>query len=154
MLTIANRAVLEDTNLDHFVTLFFALLEPRPQMLIYCGAGHEAYLIKQSGETIKLESTSLPLGLEADTLFTCAEPIALETGQLLLLVTDGFQEAEAPDGRMFSSERLVNLACEHRLKPAQDIVNVLYREVRDFCHPRVHQDDVTAVVVKVGRRFD
>jgi FixJ family two-component response regulator len=149
ILTSANRAIAEDTQPEHFVTLFFAQLNPQTRTLIHAGAGHEGFVLEATGNVNKLESTTLPLGIDPGNVIPCGQPTILEPGQLVVMLTDGIDEAMAPDEHLFGIQRALNLVHAHRERPAAEILALLYQAVRDFCHPNAHHDDVTAVIVKV-----
>jgi FixJ family two-component response regulator len=147
-LTIANRAIAEDTNSEYFVTLFYARLDPKTRQLTYAGAGHEAYLIDPTEPSRKLGSTALPLGIHDAAIDTCEDPITLAPGQVLLLFTDGYNEARAPAGGMFGTARILETVHAHRSKSAAEIIKVLDDAVHEFCQPGLPHDDLTIVVLK------
>ena len=62
ILTLANRFLREDTQPDHFVTLFLGRLDPHSRQFSYVSAGHPAaYVLDTSGKVkARLESTALP----------------------------------------------------------------------------------------------
>jgi sigma-B regulation protein RsbU (phosphoserine phosphatase) len=96
-----------------------------------------------------LRSHSLPLGVE-QTLSPCrTSKITLEAGDILVVPTDGAEEAMSGDGRQFGRERIFDLVRNNRDKPAVEIVETLFRGARDFAEGRRQEDDITAVVVKV-----
>ncbi|MCE9533519.1 MAG: serine/threonine-protein phosphatase, partial [Planctomycetes bacterium] len=148
ILTLVNKAVCEDTLPEHFVTMFLACLEPTTRQLAYAGAGHAAYRLDSDGRVNRLDSTGFPLGLSSDSVYTCAEPLELSPGAVLLLMTDGFQEAFAADGRAFGLSPALEIVREQRDRSAKEIVDALMGAVRHFCQPTGPQDDVTAVVIK------
>ena len=92
----------------------------------------------------------MPLGVMPNIVFDAAPPIALEPGELVLLLTDGIMEARAADDRIFGIERAIDSVRANRAKIAREIVDTLYYTVCDFCRGRSRLDDMTAVVVKVG----
>jgi FixJ family two-component response regulator len=149
VLSIANRAIAEDTNSEYFVTLFYARLDPRTRRLTYAGAGHEAFIIDPTEPPRKLASTAFPLGVHDRAIDTCEDPITLAPGQVLLLFTDGYNEARAPAGGLFGIPRVLETVHAHRNKSAAEIIKVLDDGVRDFCHPGVPADDLTIVVLKL-----
>jgi phosphoserine phosphatase RsbU/P len=149
ILTRANRAIAEDTEPGQFVTLFIAEIDPTTKTLIYAGAGHEAYVLEPSGTTITLESTSLPLGAVEDSAVPARGPIPLQPGQLLVLLSDGFEEAQSPDGNLFGIKRVLETIQSLREHSAAEIVAGVVQEVATFCKRERPNDDVTAVVIKV-----
>ncbi len=147
--TLANHAIGEDTDAGQFVTMFFAAIDPQTRVMNYVGAGHAGYLIDASGSVNKLDSTSLPLSVDEDAAIECGAPITLQPGSLLAMLTDGFEEAESPAGELFGTGRGLNVLAANRDKPAQQIVDLLFKAVNEFCSPNHPQDDLTVVVVKV-----
>jgi PAS domain S-box-containing protein len=149
-LSIANCAIAEDTNSEYFVTLFYARVDPKTRHLTYAGAGHEAFIIDPTEPPRKLASTAFPLGVQDRAIDTCEAPITLAPGQVLLLFTDGYNEARAPASGMFGTSRVLETVQAHRSKSAAEIVKALDDAVKDFCHPGVPADDLTIVVLKVN----
>ena len=133
----------------HFVTMFLGRLDVVTRSFVYAGAGHQAYLIANDGAVRVLGSTSLPLGVEK-TLATCTtSTISLEAGDILVVPTDGAEEAMSVDGRQFGRERIFDLVRNNRDKTAVEIVETLFRAARDFAQQRPQEDDITALIVKV-----
>jgi sigma-B regulation protein RsbU (phosphoserine phosphatase) len=148
LLAGANR-LFATSDSGHFVTTFLGRLDALTRSLVYLGAGHQAYLIANDGAVRVLRSHSLPLGVE-QTLSPCrTSKITLETGDILVVPTDGAEEAMSGDGRQFGRERIFDLVRNNRDKPAVEIVETLFRGARDFAEGRRQEDDITAVVVKV-----
>jgi sigma-B regulation protein RsbU (phosphoserine phosphatase) len=97
----------------------------------------------------RLESTGLPLGVSPDVTFPTRTGIALQPGDLLLLLTDGIVEARSPDGDAFGVRRALDVIRVYRADSARQIAVNLYHAVRAFSQETSQQDDITAVVVKV-----
>ncbi len=86
----------------------------------------------------------------ADTKFHCAEPVDLETGDVVLLTTDGITEARSPDGILFGLQRAIDLVRIYQSGSAFDIVNNLLHAVRAFTQFSPQENDITAVIIKVN----
>jgi len=149
ILTRANKVLAADTDDFHFVTLAMARLDPRTRALIYAGAGQRGYLLHSGEEVTTLDSTSLPLGIRADTVVPTAPPLTLLPGEIVTFFTDGVFEAESPGKARFGAERALNLIRAERNEPARSIVNALCREVLGFMRHRPQRDDITVIVAKV-----
>ena len=80
ILSIANRAICEDTDHESFVTVFFARLDPRSRIVLYAGAGHCGFVIESAGTVQTLESTGLILGIEDDIVVETGPPVQLPRG--------------------------------------------------------------------------
>lgn len=149
ILTRANRILAEDTGDGRFITLFFARLDVHKRTFVYASAGHEGYLLDQDGRRTALESTSCPLGVSYDAVVPCSPTIALEPGNILLLMTDGIVEAESPDEGFFGAQRGLDVVHAHRDKAAQGVIQALRDAAVHFRGDQPQLDDLTAVVVKV-----
>ena len=72
----------------------------------------------------------------------------LNSGDRLLLFTDGITEAEGPDGEEFGTEKLAAFAKTHAANSAAKINQQLLAQVTEFCGARF-QDDATLLVLAV-----
>ena len=72
----------------------------------------------------------------------------MSSGDLILLLTDGIEEASSPAGTLFGLERILATVRSNRSKPAQEIVQTLYETVRAFSDNAPQVDDITAIVIK------
>ena len=156
IVALLNRRLVEDVGYDNFVTLFLARLDPHTRSFLYTSAGHPSGCILDGSGRVKelLKSTGPPLGIMADADFPIAPALILQSGDLVLLLTDGLVEARAPDGTAFGLQRAIDSVRSCRTDTAAHIVDNLYRAVRDFCKNRSQDDDITAVVIKVREFLD
>jgi serine phosphatase RsbU (regulator of sigma subunit) len=147
-LTLANRCMSRDMAGQGFVTMFFASLHPDDRSLTYVGAGHMAHWVRASGEAIALESTAPPLNVIADLEYVPADPIHLDPGDIVFVVSDGITEAMSPEGQMFGYERAPDVVRANVDKTSREIAGLLFRAARDFAEGASQIDDTTIVVVK------
>jgi serine phosphatase RsbU (regulator of sigma subunit) len=156
ILCLANRALAADIDEGRFITLFLGRLDPVARTLVYTNAGHPPGYILGRDDSLRavLRSNSLPLGLSPDADFPEADTVALESGDLVLLLTDGIIEATGPDQTAFGTERALDVVRAHRGQPAGQIVEALHQAVRDFVGGSDLIDDVTSLVIKVGTSPD
>jgi sigma-B regulation protein RsbU (phosphoserine phosphatase) len=154
ILRLVNRVILPDIEGDRFITLLLARLDPRRRSFNYASAGHTTgYIFNAEGRVKQsLTSTSIPLGILPDTDFGSTAPIVLDTGDIVLFLTDGIVEARAPDGAVFGTQRTLDLVRVYRRTSAREIVENLYHAVRAFAQDQPQYDDITATVIKVGNK--
>jgi sigma-B regulation protein RsbU (phosphoserine phosphatase) len=152
ILTLVNNALVSDLEQERYATLIFCRLHPNTNTLVYASAGHTPAFILDSSGAIKqtLDSTDIPLGFLPEHPFGCANPITLEPGDILALLTDGITEAERPDQSAFGVERALDFIRAHRRESSQEIVTALYRAVQDFLDGMPQIDDITAVICKTA----
>lgn len=150
VLKSVNRFLIKET--DHFVSLFFGRLLPGTRSFVAVNAGHPpGYVVNRSGHVkAQLESTTFPLAIAPDAEFPYCEPVALETGDIIVLTTDGIREAYSLEGPAFGDGRLLDVVRANRDRSAAEIVDAAQRAVQEFCRPGKPSDDITAIVVKVG----
>jgi serine phosphatase RsbU (regulator of sigma subunit) len=149
ILTRTNRVLAADTDDFHFVTLAMVRLDPRNRSMIYASAGQRGYLLHAGLDATILDSTSLPLGVRADTVVPAAATIALQPGDLLTFFTDGLYEAESPGHVQFGVARALQIIRSEREKPASEIIESLHTEVLGFCRNQMPADDITIVIAKM-----
>ena len=151
ILNHTNAILCKETEESRFVTLFLLQLEPAMRTFSYLNAGHPtAFLLNASGDVrLTLHSTSLPLAVTPDAEFPVNPPENLEPGDLILMVTDGIQEARDPDGTLFGTDRMLEIVRANLARPAREIITTLQQVVCDFTGRRQPEDDITCVIVRL-----
>lgn len=151
ILTRANAILAEDVGTSRFITLFMARLDPVNRNFAYVSAGHPpGYLLDATGKVKQqLPRTGLPLGRRESTVYQESAGIQLESGDVLLMLTDGIEEASAPDETLFGIDRALDVVRKHQKESASVIVRALYDAVLDFAGDGPQMDDVTAIVLRV-----
>jgi PAS domain S-box-containing protein len=145
-----NSALCEETDDGLFETLLFVKIQPATRTLEYVNAGHPAGLVIDSRGKLKysLSSNSIPLGIMAEARFPAADPIQLDVGDVVILMTDGILETRSTDGSFFDIEKVLDTVRDHLQRPARVIVDSVKASVRQFADRHQLRDDVTVVVIK------
>ena len=151
LLTQANRVLADDVDFERFVTVILAKLDPRSSSLDYASAGHPScYVLDAAGQVkAQLKRLGVPLGIQPEIDYATSAVIPLSTGDIVLLLTDGIEEAMSPDNAFFGVERILEVVRANSGSTAGEIVESLYRAVRDFSCGLPQLDDLTVVVAKV-----
>jgi serine phosphatase RsbU (regulator of sigma subunit)/anti-sigma regulatory factor (Ser/Thr protein kinase) len=138
-------------ELERFVTLCYARIDPSRRKLTFVDCGHTAILHyrRQSDDCVALHGTNMPIGFsEAEDYEEVTA--SLTTGDILLLYSDGVTEAAAKSGELFGEPRLIGLVP----KFAQEAPDVLLRGVRaavgEFAGAGGFDDDFTCIAVRIG----
>jgi len=144
-----NRVLVRDARTGLFVTAIAAVLDPRSGRLTYSSAGHEPPLLARAdGSAVEeLPAGGLLLGL-AEPAPTPDRDVVLETGDLLLLYTDGVTDAIDAGGVRFGADRLSDVVGEVRGRPAAEAVAEILDAVDRFVGSAEAADDLTLVAVR------
>jgi sigma-B regulation protein RsbU (phosphoserine phosphatase) len=146
-----NLVLAEDVGAERYVTLTLLKLNPTAKTVSYANAGHiPGYIIGKDGATKHiLKRTGPPLGLRGDATYTEGAEVQLVEGDLILLLTDGFEEALSPEEEFFGMKRVLDHIKAHQHEAADQIVRTLYHNFRQFTEGVMQLDDLTIVVIKV-----
>jgi sigma-B regulation protein RsbU (phosphoserine phosphatase) len=148
MLKRLNQMFLERKIEGHFITLTYAVWEPRGKTLILANAGMPLPILVRQGRCHAIRAEGVPLGLLEHTEY---QPVTLhlETGDLLAFFSDGITEANNAQQEEFTSRRLENLLCQNSQRPPQEIVDKIFAELGEFEAGHPPRDDQTLVVLAV-----
>ncbi len=146
----SNDLICADSKTGMFVTLFYAILDETNRRLKYVNAGHNPPLLlrQPSGKTVLLKADGIALGVLNGIKLEEAE-ITLETGDLLVLYTDGVTEAINDKEELFGQERMLRIIEENRCLPAKEIVRKIEDAVTAFSGGQPQFDDITLMILKV-----
>jgi PAS domain S-box-containing protein len=146
----ANNMISADSRLGMFVTLFYGVLDQNSRSLIYANAGHPPPLLMRSSSKAfeKLEVTGIALGVIGGAKYE-EQRVDLSSGDILVLYTDGVNEAENNNGEQYGIERFSSIVRESCHLHAQGIMDRILEDISQFCEGQPQYDDITMVVVKV-----
>jgi serine phosphatase RsbU (regulator of sigma subunit) len=143
-----NDVICNNIASDKFVTFCYCILDVNKVSLTYASAGHwPPVLVRRSGETLSLRDGGPPLGLFPDHSYENIE-LQLESGDRLVLYTDGLTEARNASGIEFGEHNVARIGNENMRLSAAEMLETLRREVTTFCNG-TFDDDLTLVVVTV-----
>jgi sigma-B regulation protein RsbU (phosphoserine phosphatase) len=133
---------------QRFTTTVLAEYDPATRRLSYVNAGHNSPVIRRANSsTERLESGSLPLGITADATFPSYE-VTFQTGDTLVLFTDGVVEAFNVSGEEFSDNRWLSIIRGLPNLNAQQTLQFLMKSVEDFVGATRQSDDITCLVLR------
>ena len=90
----------------------------------------------------------LPLGVMEDAVYKESKK-QIDSGQIILIGTDGIKEAVDTHGEMFGNERFMDVIRQYADQPAREMLDRVFESLNDFRHPLGPDDDETLVVIKV-----
>ncbi len=156
MMRALNEFFYEDlTRSELFITMFYLKFDARTDKLTYASAGHNPPMLLngKTGEIDHLDAEGLILGIKREVEFE-EKQCTLKKGDLLVLYTDGVTEAESSEGEFFGTQRLGSLLRDHRKLPPEEIIEMIFEQVRIFTGAANFNDDVSMVVMRVEEPGD
>ncbi len=147
-----NKMLVQDTEADMFVTLFYGKLSTSRRQLTYTNAGHDFPLLYRfaTGEFDFLESTGLLAGMFENTEYE-QRTVQLEPGDIIVFYSDGVTDAINSSGDKYRLEKLKEAIVEHREKTSEEMIDQILLDVGNFSRDRDQFDDMTLVVMKLQK---
>ena len=143
-----NQYLANNTPTNRFVTLFIAELDSKTGILQYINAGHNPPLIGRIDGTIEqLDSGGFPLGILPFAEYEMGE-LQLNTGEALVIYSDGVSEANNLKGDEFGMERLTDVIAKNLSRSAAGLRDKVESALSEFTQTAPANDDITLVIVK------
>ena len=139
---------------DQYVTAVYVVLDQVRRVGCYSAAGHPPLLLwrRKDQTLLELNESGLLLGVRPGEEYAQTE-FPLETGDRLLIYTDGLVEAVNAQGQPFGEARLGDFIRSHRDVPAEPFAARLLVEVLGWPENTslpTQADDITLVVIDIG----
>jgi len=149
-LTILNNFLYQDLDTaDYFITLFYLQYNSKNKQLSFANAGHPPPLLLKQGELQceQLDADGLIIGVRKNVSFE-EKSFIMDTGDLILLYTDGLTEAENPAGEFFGIPAVCNILLQHAQHSPKFIIEIIIKQLKQFCQSNSFKDDVTLMIFK------
>ena len=140
-----NRQMSALERAEELISLCVVVFDTDAATLRVASAGHPAAWLWHEREVRGLRATGPLLMLDPDGTYTSRE-IPLDTGDLLLLYTDGLAEARAGD-QLFGEERVANILRRDPGVPPDVLCKSLIEAARDFATEPM-TDDVAILAIR------
>ncbi len=142
-----NDLIVSDADeLGQFITMFLAVMDSETETIQFAAAGHDAYILKENGESHRLHSSGLPLGIAQQEYQS--DLFVMEPGDVLLIATDGIAETSNKKGKLFGTERILDIIRSHMDCSSQDIIYHIHQANRLFAEGTRRADDQTLIIAK------
>lgn len=145
----SNEDLYDDfTEVSMFATVFIGQYTPHTRQLTYANAGHSPVIYCPAGQTAQLlEADGAPIGI-LPTSLSLDQKMSFRPDDVMVIATDGLNEARNSRDEMFGYDRLMRLIESVAHKPANDIAKALYDAVDKFSNGTMQDDDQTMIVMK------
>lgn len=146
-LSRANDILVNDTESDLFVTVFYAVWDPVTRLVTYANGGHNPPLfIRTDGSVEALHADGIAMGIVEHMAFE-ERTIQVAPGDTLILYTDGVNETINAHLEEFGLDRLIDVVASAEKRSARNLVDAIVDALDAFAGSAPQFDDTTLVVV-------
>ena len=149
VLAKANTLLFETTSADRFATVFYGVYDAATRTLTYANAGHYPPMLVRGAECIRLNSLTPPVGI-LSILPALEDRVELQSGDWLLIFSDGIPEAANERGEELGDETLLHILSRVSRGTAAEACEVIVNEVRNHLREQRQPDDITLIAVKAA----
>jgi phosphoserine phosphatase RsbU/P len=133
-----------------FTTAFFAELDPATGDVAYVNAGHNVPILrKKSGLVERLEAGGIPIGIFGESAYQMGTS-RLESGDWLVIFTDGIVEAENAKQDEYGEAALIRLVDRESGRTPAELLRKMLEELDVFVGNTPQHDDMTCLLLKRG----
>jgi len=146
--TFANELLYLNTAPNKFATLFDGFVDNNNNEITYCNAGHNnPILLSKDNKITRPDVGGLIVGIAPGVQYEDAI-LKINSGDMLVIFSDGITEAMNKEEEEFEEERLLNLLKKNKEKPSEELINIIIKEVNSYCEGQEQMDDMTLIIIK------
>jgi phosphoserine phosphatase RsbU/P len=143
-----NELIYDNTSSEKFITFFWGILDTVNNSFQYINAGHNHPYLFRDDEVISLDKGGLMIGIMKGVMEYEVGEVILEKDDVLVLYTDGVNEAQNVNKEDFGDERIISTVREH-IKDNAGVISMKIKEaVDEFVGEAKQFDDITLIVIK------
>uniref|UniRef100_A0A832DFK1 PPM-type phosphatase domain-containing protein n=1 Tax=Ignavibacterium album TaxID=591197 RepID=A0A832DFK1_9BACT len=146
---LINDLITQNTSDGRFITFFWGLLDDNEKKLTYVNAGHNPPILVRQNKIIRLSEGGIILGVMKTIMPYNSNSINLESGDKIILFTDGVSEAMNPYAEEFSEDRLEQIAINTSSLSSSETMNSIRKEIEEFVQGAPQSDDLTMLIISV-----
>jgi sigma-B regulation protein RsbU (phosphoserine phosphatase) len=144
-----NHMILAGTRGGKYLTMFLGLIDIPRKAIHYINCGHvPPVIVRTERESANLTEGGMVVGLFDNARYERGQ-FKFETGDVLVLCTDGITESMDEAEEEYGMGRLVNCVRSAIRQSAAEIVNAVNADVAAFSRKGTHLDDKVMIAVKV-----
>ena len=147
-LTSLNAGV-SSSGLGHrFITLAIAVLDPKAHTLTVVNAGHLPPLLRSPSGKLKpigTDVSGLPLGIQSPSVYSQAT-VTIQSGDSLVLVTDGVTESMNPSHEIYGIPRLTAFLARAP-SSAAGLGEAIVADIEEFVAGEAQRDDICVICI-------
>ncbi len=152
VMEMLNKAVLDHCQKScKFISALYVLLDPEGPDFTYASAGHDPPVLIRKGKYIEFMETDLLLGAASDYVYG-EYTFPIQSGDRLILYTDGVTEAEDQNRTQYGRERLIQAALSQNTHSASELLQAIWDDLKRHVGPCMLLDDMTLAVITLPRK--
>jgi sigma-B regulation protein RsbU (phosphoserine phosphatase) len=144
-----NSLISERMIEGRFMTVCYATWQRGRKRLRIANAGQSQPLLWKNGRCEKLKLEGFPIGMMPEEVSYSEWSTTLETGDMLVMYSDGITETANRAGELFGVERLKEVVAAGSTRPAGELADAILRGVEEFAAGLPAGDDRTIVICRV-----
>ncbi len=150
IVTRMNAVLTESNEQGMFITMFIGLVDLKSGRMDYCNAGHNPPVLGVDGDDHFMEGmeTNAPIGLWQDLEYV-GEYVDNIRNKMLLVYTDGLNEAENLQKEQFGDERLLDILNHRHFNSCKELIDHLDDEIVKHRNGADPNDDLTMMCLMV-----
>ena len=148
LMTNLNLLIYDASPSNRYATFFYGVYDPDSRDFLYVNAGHNPPMVFRGDEVLRLEEGGPVVGLFGPAQYQQATT-RLESGDTMVLFTDGVSEAMNAADEEFDEERLIAAVRSGSGLAAGELIDHIMRACDAFAAGAPQHDDMTLVVVRV-----
>lgn len=155
LLTRVNRVLATGTRDLRFMTMYLLVIDPplegRTGSIRWASAGHDpVFICRVDGRGFsEPDGGGPPLGIDPFTEYQEYRLDELDSGDVLVVGTDGIWELKNAQNEFFGKQRFKDVIAESAARSAKEIAIAIETALAHFRQEVMPQDDVTFVVAKL-----
>ena len=136
-------------NGRRFTTALIAEYDPASRRLTYVNAGHNPPMLRRrAGAVERLEAGGVPIGIVEGAAYE-ASTVTLESGDWVVIFTDGVTEAENSRADEYGEARLIAVVNTFATTTPEVMLGTIMQDLDAFVGAAPQHDDVTLLLLKV-----
>jgi len=144
-----NSLLCPNTGGSKFVTFFWGVYDPKDRSLNFVNAGHNyPFLVRSGGKVDRLDVGGMILGIMEPPMPYEQGTVTLASGDVLVLFTDGVSEAMDKNFVEYGEDRLEALISSHLASSADELVDLIHKDILLHAKGTSQSDDITMMIVK------
>ena len=142
-----NQYLCERSGEDRYATVFYGILDKMGRFE-YVNAGHVPPLLRRkTGALEGLGSANFPVGMFVEAEYQSAR-INLDSGDFLVIYTDGVSEASNLQNELFEEARLREIVEKFAGENVHELADSIREGMKAFTQGAPQSDDVTILVIQ------